>query len=40
VNQDPYGAAWLLKLRASDSRDVDTLLDAAAYAALLKSEEK
>ncbi|MFZ9889324.1 MAG: glycine cleavage system protein GcvH, partial [Myxococcota bacterium] len=40
VNQDPYGAAWLLKLRASDSSDVDTLLDAAAYAALLKSEEK
>ena len=32
VNQDAY-AAWLFKLKPANAADVDTLLDAAAYAA-------
>lgn len=40
VNQDPYGAAWMLKLRPASMADVETLLDAAAYEALLARLEK
>jgi glycine cleavage system H protein len=35
VNQDPYGAAWMLKLKPKNAADVAGLLDAAAYTALL-----
>ncbi len=34
VNRDPYGAGWMIKLKA-DAKDVDGLLDAQAYEALL-----
>ncbi len=35
LNKDPYGAAWLLKLKPANAKDVDALLDAAGYTALL-----
>jgi glycine cleavage system H protein len=35
VNRDPYVDGWMLKLKLSDSAAVQTLHDAAAYAALL-----
>lgn len=35
VNTDPYGAGWLFKLKVRNAGDLDQLLDAAAYAALL-----
>jgi len=31
VNQDPYSAGWMLKLRPDDPGQVDGLMDAAAY---------
>jgi glycine cleavage system H protein len=31
INEDPYGAGWLVKVRLSDPSEVDALLDAAAY---------
>ena len=31
VNQEPYGAGWMLKVKASDRKELDTLLDAAGY---------
>ncbi|MDR2463192.1 MAG: glycine cleavage system protein GcvH [Verrucomicrobiales bacterium] len=31
VNQSPYGQGWIFKLKVSDSGELDTLLDAAAY---------
>jgi glycine cleavage system H protein len=31
VNHEPYGAGWMLKLRVADPKQVDALLDAAAY---------
>jgi glycine cleavage system H protein len=34
VNQDPYGGGWMFELELSDSNEVATLLDAAAYRAL------
>ncbi|MBN8457464.1 MAG: glycine cleavage system protein GcvH [Verrucomicrobia bacterium] len=35
VNTDPYGNGWLFKLRVKSTADVDGLLDAAAYTALI-----
>jgi glycine cleavage system H protein len=34
VNKDAYGA-WMLKVKPTNASDVDTLLDAAAYTAVL-----
>ena len=31
VNTDPYGAGWLVKLKATDATEIDTLLDAEQY---------
>ncbi len=33
VNEDPYGAGWLIRIRMSDASELDSLLDAAAYRA-------
>ena len=31
VNTEPYGAGWMLKVRPSDLKELDSLLDAAGY---------
>lgn len=31
VNSDPYGSGWMIRVKVSDSSQVDGLLDAAAY---------
>lgn len=31
VNQDPYGEGWIIKLKPTDTAEMDELLDAAAY---------
>jgi glycine cleavage system H protein len=38
INSDPYGA-WIFKLKPDNAADVATLLDAAAYQAVVDSEE-
>jgi len=35
VNSDPYGAAWMIRLKPADAAAVDGLLDAAAYRELI-----
>ncbi len=35
VNQDPYGAGWLIKIKMSDSSELDSLLSAEQYAELI-----
>ncbi|MCF7732707.1 MAG: glycine cleavage system protein GcvH [Akkermansiaceae bacterium] len=35
VNTDPYGNGWLFKLRVKNAADLDAMLDAAAYEALI-----
>lgn len=35
VNNDPYGEGWMIKIRISDAAELDTLLDAAGYQALI-----
>jgi glycine cleavage system H protein len=36
VNQEPFGAGWMLKLRPSNPAELDALMDAAAYDAYLE----
>jgi glycine cleavage system H protein len=35
VNQSPYGEGWMIKMTVNNPADVDGLLDAAAYQALV-----
>ncbi len=35
VNSDPYGAGWMIRLRVSDESEVEALMEAAAYQALV-----
>ena len=37
VNADPYGAGWIFEVAMADPGEVDALLDAAAYRALVES---
>jgi glycine cleavage system H protein len=36
INEDPYGAGWLVKVKLSDPSEAEGLMDAAAYKALLE----
>jgi glycine cleavage system H protein len=38
VNQDPYGAGWMLEIQVADAGALDGLLDAAAYRELVEGE--
>jgi glycine cleavage system H protein len=35
VNTDPYGAGWMIKIEISNAAEIDSLLDAAGYTALV-----
>ena len=35
VNNDPYGEGWMIKIRMIDPAQLDTLLDAEGYQALI-----
>lgn len=35
VNEDPYGAGWMIKVKLRDASEVETLMDATAYAELV-----
>jgi glycine cleavage system H protein len=37
INQEPYGAGWIAEVELSDPKQVDGLMDAAAYGKLLQS---
>ena len=38
INNDPY-AAWMFKMKPDNAADIDALMDAAAYQAVVDSEE-
>ena len=40
INQDPHGAAWLIKLRLADKKQLQSLMDAATYEAYVAEKEK
>jgi glycine cleavage system H protein len=35
VDNDPYGEGWMIKITVADAAELDNLLDAAAYQALI-----
>ena len=35
VNNDPYGEGWMIKIRIANPAELDTLLDAEGYQALI-----
>jgi glycine cleavage system H protein len=35
VNTDPYGEGWMIKMNVDNPAEVDTLMDAAAYEAMV-----
>lgn len=39
VNQDPYGAGWMIRLKASDPAEWDQLLDGEAYTKVVEAEK-
>ena len=39
INQDPYGEGWMVRLKMSDSADLDGLLSSEAYQAFVEEEE-
>ena len=39
VNEDCYGAGWMIKIKMSDAAELEQLMDAAAYKAHLDSLE-
>jgi glycine cleavage system H protein len=38
VNDSPYDRGWMLRVRPDDPTELDTLMDAAAYRAMLNAE--
>ena len=37
VNQDPYGEGWLIKMKPANAADLDNLLDAEGYKAVVNA---
>ena len=35
VNNDPYGEGWIIRIAVKDASELDNLMDAAAYQAIL-----
>ena len=40
VNQDPYGAGWMIRISLARAEEVDALLNAGGYKAFVASEQK
>jgi glycine cleavage system H protein len=40
INQDPHGAAWLVRIRAANDAEAAALMDAAAYEAYIEEKKK
>ena len=39
INTDPYGAAWMILVEPRDLKELDQLLDAGAYMALIGEQQ-
>jgi glycine cleavage system H protein len=40
INTDPHGAGWLIKIKLSNTAEVNSLMDAAAYEAYIEAKQK
>lgn len=38
INSDPYGEGWIIKIRYSDSEELESLLSAADYGAFIENK--
>jgi glycine cleavage system H protein len=39
VNTDPYGAAWMIRIKPDNMDDINSLMDATAYAAYMDTRD-
>ena len=39
INSDPYGDGWIFKVKLSDTAELDELLDASGYDAVIAEED-
>jgi glycine cleavage system H protein len=39
INDDPYGAGWMIRIKPSNPAEFDDLLDGAGYTAVVAEEE-
>jgi len=39
VNEDPYGDGWMIAVEPSEPKELEALLDAKAYAALVQEQQ-
>jgi glycine cleavage system H protein len=37
VNKDPYGKGWMIKVNIADAAELDDLMDADAYKAMIEA---
>lgn len=40
INKDPHGAAWMIKIRLTNPKELSNLMDAAAYQAYIAEKQK
>jgi glycine cleavage system H protein len=40
INQDPHGAAWMVRLKLDNPKDASNLMDVKAYTAYVAEKEK
>jgi len=40
INKDPHGAAWMIKIRLTNPKELSNLMDAAAYQAYIVEKQK
>ena len=40
INSDPHGAGWLIKIKLSNTAELGSLMDAAAYEAFIAEKKK
>ncbi|HEX9760054.1 MAG TPA: hypothetical protein VGA40_04005, partial [Candidatus Acidoferrales bacterium] len=40
INQDPHVTAWMVKIKLASPKEVDALMDAAAYQAYVAEKQK
>jgi len=38
VNDDPYGTGWIMKLKLTDTKEIDALLDSEQYKQLVEAK--
>ena len=38
INENPYGDGWMIKIKVSDTKDLDSLLNSDQYERLLNGE--